>query len=44
MGTLEALYAMTSGGVAPGGNCLRIGSETAATCATAPAIEVPGCM
>ena len=44
MGTLEALYAMTSGGIAPGGNCLRIGCETAATWETAPSSEVPGCM
>ena len=34
IGTVEALYWMTSGGVVPGGSCFRMVCETAVICAT----------
>ena len=42
MGTLEALYRMTSGGVAPGGSCLSSVCEIAVTCAVAASIFALG--
>jgi hypothetical protein len=42
MGTLDAYYVSRNGGVAPGGNCLRIGCEVALTCATAALMSAPG--
>ena len=43
MGTLEALYRMIKGAVAPGGKVLRMLCASAVTSAMAPSTDVPGC-